>query len=73
LARLDLAELEVLGMLADGHRAAAVAEHLSAPPQAVRAMIRGILIAIEVRTQLEAVVMWHIYTRNTPRPSGISD
>lgn len=60
-------------MLADGHRAAAVAEHLNVPLQSVRALIRGILIAIEVRTQLDAVVLLHIYTRNTPRPPGITD
>lgn len=73
LARLDLAQLEVLGLLAEGHRAAVVAEHLNVPLRTVRALIRGILIAMEVRTQLEAVVLWHIHLRDTPRRPGISD
>ena len=50
-------EQEVLGLLVDGHRAAAVAELCGMSLSSVHDRIRAILAKLEVRSQLEAVAM----------------
>jgi len=50
-------EQEVLGLLIDGHRAAAVAELCGMSLSSVHDRIRAILAKLEVRSQLEAVAM----------------
>ena len=59
LARLSGREREVLELLAEGCRAAAVAERLVMPVATVRGQIRDILATLEVGSQLEAVALLH--------------
>jgi DNA-binding NarL/FixJ family response regulator len=59
LARLTAREWEVLRLLAQGHRAAAIAEQLLVSLSTVRAQIRSILVKLEVSSQLEAVAALH--------------
>lgn len=55
--RLSTREREILGLLAEGHGAAAIAARSDLPEDAVRAEIRAILATLEVSSQLEAVVL----------------
>lgn len=57
LSRLTPREREVLGLLAAGRRAAAIAEALVVSLPTVRSQIRSILAKLEVRSQLEAVAL----------------
>lgn len=57
LARLSRREREVLELLADGLRAAAIAERLVVSMPTVRTQIRSILTKLEVGSQLEAVAL----------------
>ncbi|HTF51082.1 MAG TPA: LuxR C-terminal-related transcriptional regulator [Pseudonocardia sp.] len=50
-------EQEVLGLLVDGHRAAAVAELCGMSLSSVHDRIQAILAKLEVRSQLEAVAV----------------
>ncbi|WP_285588792.1 LuxR C-terminal-related transcriptional regulator [Actinomycetospora sp. NBRC 106378] len=58
LARLSRREREVLELLAEGRRAAAVAERLVVSMPTVRTQIRSILTKLEVSSQLEAVALF---------------
>lgn len=58
LRRLSLREQQVLGLLADGHRAATIAERFGVPLTTVRTQIRAILTTLEVNSQLEAVALF---------------
>lgn len=64
LSRLSLREREVLELLAEGQRAAAIAEHFVVSMPTVRMQIRSILIKLEVGSQLEAVALF----RQQPEP-----
>lgn len=55
--RLSNRERAVLEMLADGHRAAAIAEKFSVSLVTVRSQIRSILAKLAVNSQLEAVAL----------------
>lgn len=68
--QLDVHEQEILVLLADGHRAAAVAEHLGASVTAVQAHIRSILTKLGVDLQLDAVALVLDRRSRTPAPSG---
>jgi DNA-binding NarL/FixJ family response regulator len=57
LARLSRREREVLELLAEGQRAAAIAERLVVSMPTVRTQIRSILTKLEVSSQLEAVAL----------------
>jgi DNA-binding NarL/FixJ family response regulator len=57
LARLSPREREVLDLLAEGHRAAEVAEHFVVSMTTVRTQIRAILTKLQVNSQLEAVAL----------------
>jgi DNA-binding NarL/FixJ family response regulator len=57
MQRLIPGEREVLSLLVDGHRAAAVATMCGVPLSSVHDRIRAILAKLEVRSQLEAVAM----------------
>jgi DNA-binding NarL/FixJ family response regulator len=57
--RLSPREREVLTLLADGHRASAIAEQFVVALTTVRTQIRAILSKLEVRSQLEAVALFH--------------
>jgi len=57
LDRLTNREREVLGRLAQGHRAAAIAEEFVVSLTTVRSQIQSILTKLEVRSQLEAVAL----------------
>jgi len=57
LSRLSRREQEVLELLAEGHRAAAIAEHFVVSMTTVRTQIRSILTKLEVSSQLEAVAL----------------
>ena len=57
LGRLSRREREVLELLAEGQRAAAVAERLVVSMPTVRTQIRSILTKLEVSSQLEAVAL----------------
>jgi DNA-binding NarL/FixJ family response regulator len=57
LARLSRREREVLELLAEGRRAAAIAERLVVSMPTVRTQIRSILTKLEVSSQLEAVAL----------------
>lgn len=67
--QLDVHEQEILRLLADGHRAAAVAEHLEASMAAVRAHIRSILAKLEVDSQVDAVALVLDHRSRQPPPS----
>ncbi len=56
--RLTQREREVLGELAQGHRAQAVADRFVVSLATVRTQIRAILVKLEVGSQLEAVVLF---------------
>lgn len=64
LARLSVREREVLELLAEGQRAAAIAEHFVVSMPTVRTQIRSILAKLEVSSQLEAVALF----RQQPDP-----
>ncbi len=66
LARLSPRELEVLELLAEGVRAAAIAAHFVVSLPTVRTHIRSILAKLEVGSQLEAVALF----RQQPGPHG---
>lgn len=57
LGRLSRREQEVLELLAEGHRAAAIAERFVVGMTTVRTQIRSILTKLEVSSQLEAVAL----------------
>jgi DNA-binding NarL/FixJ family response regulator len=57
LARLSRREREVLELLAEGQRAAAIADRLVVSMPTVRTQIRSILTKLEVSSQLEAVAL----------------
>lgn len=57
LGRLSSREREVLDLLAEGHRAAAIAERFVVSMTTVRTQIRAILAKLEVNSQLEAVAL----------------
>ena len=57
LGRLSGREREVLELLAEGHRAAAIAERFVVSMTTVRTQIRAILAKLEVNSQLEAVAL----------------
>ncbi len=57
LGRLTARELDVLGRLAEGHRAVTIADELVVSLTTVRSHIRSILIKLEVSSQLEAVAL----------------
>jgi len=57
MQRLTPGQQEVLRLLVDGHRAAAVAELCGVSLPTVHDHIREILAKLEVRSQLEAVAM----------------
>lgn len=58
LSRLSVRERQVLELLADGMRAAAIAEHFVVAMPTVRTQIRSILTKLEVGSQLEAVALF---------------
>ncbi|TQM43110.1 DNA-binding NarL/FixJ family response regulator [Pseudonocardia cypriaca] len=65
LTRLSPRELEVLELLAEGKRAASIAQHFVVSMPTVRTHIRSILTKLEVGSQLEAVAMFrHQYDVN---------
>jgi DNA-binding NarL/FixJ family response regulator len=57
LDRLSIREREVLEMLTEGHRAAAIAEGSVVSITTVRSQIRAILTKLEVNSQLEAIAL----------------
>ncbi len=57
LARLSRREREVLELLTEGQRAAAIADRLVVSMPTVRTQIRSILTKLEVSSQLEAVAL----------------
>lgn len=57
LERLSPREREVLNLLARGHRIAAIAERFVVSPNTVRSQIRGILVKLDVNSQLEAAAL----------------
>jgi DNA-binding NarL/FixJ family response regulator len=57
LDRLSTREREVLELLAEGHRAGAIAERFVVSMATVRTQIRAILVKLEVNSQLEAVAL----------------
>ncbi|MGD9526201.1 MAG: LuxR C-terminal-related transcriptional regulator [Dehalococcoidia bacterium] len=57
LARLTPRERQVLELLAEGMRAAAISEHFVVSMPTVRTQIRSILAKLEVSSQLEAVAL----------------
>jgi DNA-binding NarL/FixJ family response regulator len=59
LSQLSNREREVLELLAEGYRAAAIAERFVVSMTTVRAQIRSILAKLEVTSQLEAVALVH--------------
>jgi two-component system, NarL family, response regulator LiaR len=58
LSRLSPREREVLELLTEGMRAAAIAEHFVVSMPTVRTQIRSILAKLEVSSQLEAVALF---------------
>jgi DNA-binding NarL/FixJ family response regulator len=58
LDRLTPRELEVLRLLADGHRAHAVADEFVVSLATVRTQIRAVLTKLGVTSQLEAVALY---------------
>jgi len=69
-------ESEVLELLAEGMRAAAIAEHFVVSLPTVRTHIRSILLKLQVRSQLEAVALWRQHCdameRQGRRPTGLA-
>jgi DNA-binding NarL/FixJ family response regulator len=63
LGRLSPREREVLELLAQGHRAAEIAQHFVVSMPTVRTQIRAILTKLQVNSQLEAVAL----VRQAPR------
>ncbi len=63
LGQLSRREREVLDLLAEGHRAAAIADRFVVSMTTVRTQIRSILAKLEVNSQLEAVAL----VRQQPR------
>lgn len=59
LSRLSARERDVLELLAEGHRAAAIADRFVVSLTTVRTQIRAILTKLDVNSQLEAVAMLH--------------
>lgn len=59
LSTLTPRELDVLTHLAAGRRPQAIAARFSVSPHTVRAQIRSVLVKLEVRSQLEAVALFH--------------
>jgi DNA-binding NarL/FixJ family response regulator len=59
LGRLSAREREVLELLAEGHRAVAIAERFVVSLTTVRTQIRSLLAKLEVTSQLEAVALIH--------------
>ncbi|HWM59589.1 MAG TPA: LuxR C-terminal-related transcriptional regulator [Pseudonocardia sp.] len=57
LCRLTPRELDVLDLLAEGHRAVTIADELVLSLTTVRSHIRSILLKLEVSSQLEAVAL----------------
>jgi DNA-binding NarL/FixJ family response regulator len=57
LSRLSPREREVLDLLAEGHRAAVIADQFVVSMTTVRTQIRSILAKLEVNSQLEAVAI----------------
>lgn len=66
LPRLSNREREVLELLTEGYRAAAIAERFVVTMSTVRAQIRSILAKLEVNSQLEAVAL----LRQLPQSPG---
>lgn len=65
LGRLSPREREVLELLAEGMRAAAIAEHFVVSMPTVRTQIRSLLAKLQVGSQLEAVALF----RQQPDPA----
>jgi DNA-binding NarL/FixJ family response regulator len=63
LGRLSRREREVLELLAEGHRAAAIADRFVVSMTTIRTQVRSILVKLEVNSQLEAVA----FLRQKPR------
>jgi DNA-binding NarL/FixJ family response regulator len=61
LSQLSRREREVLDLLAEGHRAAAIADKFVVSMTTVRTQIRSILAKLEVNSQLEAVALARQY------------
>jgi DNA-binding NarL/FixJ family response regulator len=70
LDRLTPRELEVLRMLADGHRAQAVAQEFVVSLATVRTQIRAVLTKLGVKSQLEAVALYRNASGRWRPPSG---
>jgi DNA-binding NarL/FixJ family response regulator len=64
LGQLSAREREVLELLAEGHRAGAIAEQFIVSVGTVRTHVRAILTKLGVNSQLEAVAL----IRDAPRP-----
>lgn len=66
LGRLSPREREVLELLAEGHRAADIAERFTVSLTTVRTQIRSVLAKLEVNSQLEAVALMRQDPRSEP-------
>jgi DNA-binding NarL/FixJ family response regulator len=64
LSRLSVREREVLELLAEGYRAAAISERFVVSLTTVRTQIRSVLAKLEVSSQLEAVALIHQHQRH---------
>jgi DNA-binding NarL/FixJ family response regulator len=76
LSRLSVREREVLELIAEGHRAASIAEHFVVSMTTVRTQIRAILAKLEINSQLEAVALIRKESQpppvdRTPRVGGV--
>lgn len=58
LDRLSLREVEILALLAEGHRAAEIANMFAVELTTVRTQIRSILTKLRVNSQAQAVAIW---------------
>lgn len=67
LSRLSPRERSVLELLAEGMRAAAIAQHSVVSMPTVRTQIRSILVKLEVGSQLEAVALFRQQTEAIDR------
>jgi DNA-binding NarL/FixJ family response regulator len=63
VSQLSAREREVAELLAEGYRAAAIAERFVVSMTTVRSQIRSILAKLEVSSQLEAVALIHQHRR----------